>query len=144
MSCSDAATRLKQLRKITVLKMNSRVHVVFLLLPFILLCESGLEFVVYHFQNTSWRLSFAYKVDYSLRSVSHPCFNLRGKWKGTKDQYIFTFLPSKCCLKILPIGDLKMQISFMKETSQHESQHENIDFKAVKLNIGNGQNTTMS
>ena len=71
MSCSVAATRMKQLRKITVLKMNRLVHVVFLLLPFILLCESGLEFVVYHFQNTSWRLLFAYKVDYSLRSVPH-------------------------------------------------------------------------
>ena len=71
MSCSVVGTRLKQLRKITVLKMNHRVHVVFLLLPFILLCESGLEFVVYHFQYTSWRLSFAHKVDYSLRSVPH-------------------------------------------------------------------------
>ena len=35
-------------------------------------------------------------------------------------------------------------INYMKETSQHKSQHENIDFKAVKLNIGNGQTTKLS
>ena len=49
--CSVAATRIEQLRLITVLRKKSGVYVIFLLLSAILLCESGLEFVVYHFQN---------------------------------------------------------------------------------------------
>ena len=66
---SVAATRLKQLKIITVLKIRSELQVGFLIFAAIFLCEPTLMFVVYHFQYTSLGSSFAYKVDYRLSGV---------------------------------------------------------------------------
>ena len=46
--CSVAATKLKQLRIIAVLKINSGVQVVFVIFPAILSCETGLESLSLH------------------------------------------------------------------------------------------------